>query len=457
MEEFFGDLERLAADLYPYRWAIGAGVLVALAAIGAWGYRQGWHLVLWERRILVSAVGIPLLTIVGFIGYDLGSPLFTNKTVEEEFPFAFAAEVPSDMDREHVEKIMEGIAQVDMEVDEEMPKDMSGDKPSAISPTATAGPAREPTAEPTAVAVARGTATLLSSGMFHDQDAFHRGSGTAGIYRGPDGSLLLRLENLDVTNGPDLHVLLSTHPDPQRREDLESAKYIDLGKLKGNRGTQNYEIPDDVDVGAQATVIIYCLPFHVIFSVASLLEEELPLTSAAVLPSGTSREDAEKVMVEAAKVDEEVDEGVPAKMGTVKPLATPVPTATPQPTATVTAKPVAVKLKSGSLRDQDAFHKGSGTATIFRGPDGSLLLRLENLDVTNGPDLHVILSAHPNPKNRSDLKSAGFVDLGKLKGNRGNQNYEIPADVDVGAQDSVVIYCMPFHVIFSVASLSDAG
>ena len=89
MEEFFGDLERLAADLYPYRWAIGAGVLVALAAIGAWGYRQGWHLVLWERRILVSAVGIPLLTIVGFIGYDLGSPLFTNKTVEEEFPFAF--------------------------------------------------------------------------------------------------------------------------------------------------------------------------------------------------------------------------------------------------------------------------------------------------------------------------------------------------------------------------------
>ena len=233
------------------------------------------------------------------------------------------------MDREHVEKIMEGIAQVDMEVDEEMPKDMSGDKPSARSPTATAGPAREPTAEPTAVAVARGTATLLSSGLFHDQDAFHRGSGTAGIYRGPDGSLLLRLENLDVTNGPDLHVLLSTHPDPQRREDLESAKYIDLGKLKGNRGTQNYEIPDDVDVGAQATVIIYCLPFHVIFSVASLLEEELPLTSAAVLPSGTSREDAEKVMVEAAKVDEEVDEGVPAKMGTVKPLATPVPTATP--------------------------------------------------------------------------------------------------------------------------------
>ena len=52
---------------------------------------------------------------------------------------------------------------------------------------------------------------------------------------------------------------------------------------------------------------------------------------------------------------------------------------------------------------------------------------------------------------------AGFVDLGKLKGNRGNQNYEIPDGVDVAAQGSVVIYCMPFHVIFSVASLRDAG
>ena len=331
MEEFFGDLERLAADLYPYRWAIGAGVLVALAAGGTWSYRQGWHLVLWERRRLAAAVGIPLLALGGFIGYDLGSPLFTNKTVEEEFPFAFAAEVPSNMDREHVEKIMEGIAQVGMEVDEAIPREIGGDRALAVSSTSTPVPAptRAPTAEPTVVAVARGTATLLSSGIFHDQDAFHKGSGTAGIYRGPDGSLLLRLENLDVTNGPDLHVVLSSHPDPQRRDDLESAGYVDLGKLKGNRGNQNYHIPDDVEVGAQATVIIYCLPFHVIFSVASLVEEAFPLASSAVIPSGMSRQDAEKVMVEAAQVEERVDEEVPKNMGIVRAPATPVPTATP--------------------------------------------------------------------------------------------------------------------------------
>ena len=47
--------------------------------------------------------------------------------------------------------------------------------------------------------------------------------------------------------------------------------------------------------------------------------------------------------------------------------------------------------------------------------------------------------------------------LGSLKGNVGNQNYEIPADADVNALFSVVIYCSPFHVVFSVAPLKKAG
>ena len=91
------------------------------------------------------------------------------------------------------------------------------------------------------------------------------------------------------------------------------------------------------------------------------------------------------------------------------------------------------------------------------GPDGSHLLRLEDLDVTNGPDLHVILSPDPNPKKRDTVKIPGYVDLGKLKGNKGNQHRPIPADVDVTIQGSVVIYCAPFHVIFSVAPLRDVG
>ena len=326
MAEFFGDLERLAADAYPYRWPIMAAVLVAIAAVAAFCYYKGWHMLIWRRRVPVAIFGTPLLALVVFVGYDLGSPLFTNKTVEEEFPFAFSAIVPEDMDRQDVEDIMAGLSKVDMPMSEDMPKSipLANDQP--VSPTQTLQPTQEPTpesapgptstqspteappptnsgpdptstqqpteapptvsvpaptavqqpiAEPTATPAPEPTATQqvaikLKSGNFHDADSFHRGSGVATIYRGPDGSLLLRLEMLDVTNGPDLHVLLSPHPDPSNSSEVKGPGYVDLGKLKGNRGNQNYPIPAEVDVTGQSSVVIYCVPFSVIFSVAPL-------------------------------------------------------------------------------------------------------------------------------------------------------------------------------------------
>jgi hypothetical protein len=69
----------------------------------------------------------------------------------------------------------------------------------------------------------------------------------------------------------------------------------------------------------------------------------------------------------------------------------------------------------------------------------------------------VILTPHRDPGSSAEVKTGGYVDLGKLKGNKGNQNYPISADVDVAAQKSVVIYCEPFAVAFSVAQLQDAG
>ncbi len=250
MAEFLGDVERLLADAYPYRWPIAAGVLILLAALGAFVYRMGWHEVIWRFRLPVAIVATPVLALTLFLGYDLGSPLFTNKTVEEEFPFAFTATVPSNMSRSEVERIMELIAQVEQEaVEEEIPimdepTDDPPDPPAALE--------------------------KLRTGSFRDQDNFHKGSGQATIYRGPDGSLLLRLEDLDVTNGPDLHVLLSPHPDPSNSGEVKTPGYVDLGKLKGNRGNQNYPILEDIDVAAQGSVIIYCKPFKVVFSVASL-------------------------------------------------------------------------------------------------------------------------------------------------------------------------------------------
>ena len=254
MAEFFGDLERLVADLYPYRWPITAGILVALALVAAFGYRRGWHMVIWRHRVVVAAIGTPMLVLAIITGWYLVSPLFIDKRVDEEFPFALSAVVPPNMTRADIEKVMEGMAKIDQEMDEAMPASMM--KPVDDEQPTTAG---------TQLA-----AVQLKIGELRDADSFHKGSGQAIIYRGPDGSHLLRLENLSVTNGPDLHVLLSPHPDPQSHGEVKQPGYVDLGKLKGNKGNQNYEIPAEVDVSIQGSVIIYCKPFSVIFSVAPL-------------------------------------------------------------------------------------------------------------------------------------------------------------------------------------------
>ena len=245
MLEFFGHLERLASDLYPWRWLILAIVLVVVAAVLHFAYRRGWHTYAWERRVRFGIIGAPILALLLFIAWDLGSPLFINKTVEEEFPFAFSAQPPEGVTMEDVEMAMEVMAKVDSPAMEAMPEAMM---------MAPAGPEK------------------LKSGMFSDRDRIHKGSGEAIIYRSEDGSHLLRLENLNVTNGPDLHVLLSPHPNPDNRDEVKAPGYFSLGPLKGNRGNQNYALPADQDPAAVGSVIVYCVPFQVIFTIAPLTE-----------------------------------------------------------------------------------------------------------------------------------------------------------------------------------------
>ena len=99
----------------------------------------------------------------------------------------------------------------------------------------------------------------------------------------------------------------------------------------------------------------------------------------------------------------------------------------------------------------DAVHNGEGSATIYELPDDSQIVRLENFRVTNGPQLHVILS--PNAPDTIFGDVGDYVDLGALSGNIGNQNYTIPDDINIEDYQSVIIYCVPFNVIFSVAPL----
>ena len=93
----------------------------------------------------------------------------------------------------------------------------------------------------------------------------------------------------ESTNGPDLRVVLSPHQSPDSRGDVKLPGYVDLGKLKGNKGDQNYNIPDDVDIDAQGSVVIYCEPFAVVFSVATLRDEEFPFAADALVPLDMTR------------------------------------------------------------------------------------------------------------------------------------------------------------------------
>ncbi len=108
-------------------------------------------------------------------------------------------------------------------------------------------------------------------------------------------------------------------------------------------------------------------------------------------------------------------------------------------------------LARGTFVDADAVHKGSGVALI-RKAGADLIVRLEDFRVTNGPDLYLYLAAHPSPASRGDV-DGGFVSLGRLKGNIGAQNYQIPPGTDLVRYRSVVVYCQRFHVVFATATL----
>lgn len=101
----------------------------------------------------------------------------------------------------------------------------------------------------------------------------------------------------------------------------------------------------------------------------------------------------------------------------------------------------------------DGIHNAEGSSKVFAVQDGQSekkLLRFENFNTTNGPDLYVYLS-----KDDRSI-SEGYVNLGRLKGNMGNQNYEIPVDVDLGEYRYVLIWCQQFSVLFGYAELQSA-
>lgn len=112
------------------------------------------------------------------------------------------------------------------------------------------------------------------------------------------------------------------------------------------------------------------------------------------------------------------------------------------------------QVAKGSFRDADGSHKGEGNVHLLRTESGAGLVRITEFQVTNGPDLEVWLVAAQDPKTSNDVKTSEWVSLGQLKGNIGDQTYNVPDGVDLSAYGSVVIWCEQFGVLFSPASLS---
>lgn len=112
---------------------------------------------------------------------------------------------------------------------------------------------------------------------------------------------------------------------------------------------------------------------------------------------------------------------------------------------------------TGAFRDADRAHKGQGTARLVALPGGGHEVQLTAFEVTNGPDLEVWLSAHPDPVSSADVSGNAWVSLGQLKGNVGDQAYRVPEGTDLSQVKSVVIWCEQFGVLFSPAALSPAS
>lgn len=205
------------------------------------------------KRNQVIIIGFLVIIIGVAVTFPLWSPYFINDVVDEAFPDF------TDEELDAVRDMPEAEQSVLVEMSEENPE-MASETARSMMEEDSVMEDDMPTDEP----------SVLMEGTFTFIDAVHNGEGVATVYQLPDESHVLRFENFRVTNGPELHVILSKNSPDSIFGDV--GDYVDLGALTGNVGNQNYTIPDDVNLEEYQTVIIYCVPFNVVFSTAPLSE-----------------------------------------------------------------------------------------------------------------------------------------------------------------------------------------
>jgi hypothetical protein len=149
-----------------------------------------------------------------------------------------------------------------------------------------------------------------------------------------------------------------------------------------------------------------------------------------------NEEEKNQIMLEFARINTSIDE----------PMEQQINQSSPDQQGLQTENETSNLLLTGTfIGVGDGIHDAQGIAKVIPIEDGGNVLRLEDLTVTNGPDLYVYLS--------TDKSASDFVDLGRLKANIGNQNYPIPNGTGVTKYDTVLIWCKAFSVLFGSAEL----
>jgi hypothetical protein len=200
--------------------------------------------------IIIAAIAIP-------IGIYTISPLFINTEINEPLPLLSSQSsigFENFMAMTEEEKIKAAKNMTSEEKDMIMRTAAAEQNTTTINETMT-----------TTMDISQNTEqnkNLLLGDFMGVNDGIHNAEGKAKILTLTDGSQIIRLEDFRSTNGPDVHLYLST--------DIEANDFIDIGRLKANNGNQNYPIPTDTDFNKYKYVLIWCQPFSVLFGSAQL-------------------------------------------------------------------------------------------------------------------------------------------------------------------------------------------
>lgn len=235
---------------------------------------------------------------------------------------------------------------------------------------------------------------LLAKGNF--RSGAHETKGTASVYELPDGKRVLRFSEFETSNGPDVNIYMVAAGDVMDNDTVKNAGFVSLGPIKGTKGNQNYDLPSDLDLSKYRSVTVWCKRFSVNFGTAPLMMEQEMMASTSQQP---------------------------------------------------------VVLKEGNFHS--VAHETRGSATVYSLPDGKRVLRFTDFETSNGPDVNIYLVAASDAADNDTVKNAGFVSLGPIKGTKGDQNYELPAELDLAKYGAVTVWCKRFGVNFGTAPLAE--